>query len=74
MAALEAFLQVVPAELARGNIVELGDFGSFWLRTQSDGEEAQESVTRRNIKSIKPQFRPGKEFKNSLNTISFVKK
>jgi hypothetical protein len=30
-AALEIFLNIIPKELAKGNIVELGDFGSFWL-------------------------------------------
>jgi len=29
---LEAFLNVVPDELAEGRIVELGDFGTFRLR------------------------------------------
>src|SRR5262245_61778098 len=44
MAAIESFLTIVPRELAKGNIVELGDFGSFWLRTETEGAEAQDDV------------------------------
>jgi hypothetical protein len=32
MAVLESFLTIIPQELAEGNIVELGDFGSFSRR------------------------------------------
>ena len=73
MAALEAFLQVVPQELIKGNIVDLGDFGSFWLRTKSDGTEAESEVKKTQIAIIKPQFRPGKEFQKVLNNAEFKK-
>ena len=36
MAGLESFLAIVLKELAKGNIVELGDFGSFWLKTNTE--------------------------------------
>lgn len=74
MAVLEAFLQVLPAELADGNIVRLGDFGNFWLRTKSDGSATPEAVSERNIKSVKPNFSPGKEFSQEINSIDFRKK
>ena len=73
MAAIEAFLQVVPQELADGNIVDLGDFGSFWLRASATGTEAQEDVNKSQFVSIKPLFRPGKEFKKVLDTVEFKK-
>ncbi|MBK8433429.1 MAG: HU family DNA-binding protein [Chloroflexi bacterium] len=73
MAAIEAFLQVVPQELTKGNIVDLGDFGSFWLRTKSDGTEVESEVKKTQIGFIKPQFRPGKEFQKVLNNAEFKK-
>ena len=36
-AVLEAIVWIVPKEVANGNIVELGDFGSFRLRIKSEG-------------------------------------
>jgi len=73
MAMLEAFLTVVPRELAKGNIVELGDFGNFWLRNSSEGAETPEDVRAAQITKILPRFNPGKEFKKALNDITFEK-
>ena len=44
MAAIESFLAIIPGELAKGNIVELGDFGSLWLRATSQGADTAEEV------------------------------
>jgi predicted histone-like DNA-binding protein len=73
MAAIESFLAIVPAELAKGNIVELGDFGTFWLRTTSEGAEKAEDVRADQISSVLPRFNPGKEFKRVLDSIKFNK-
>ncbi len=73
MAAIESFLTIVPRELAKGNIVELGDFGSFWLRTETEGTEAQDDVHAGQITGILPRFNPGKEFKRALDSIEFTK-
>ena len=73
MAAIESFLTIVPRELAKGNIVELGDFGNFWLRTETEGAEAQTDVRADQITGVLPRFNPGKEFKRTLDTIDFVK-
>src|SRR5690349_19027046 len=43
-AVVENFLTIVAQELAKGNIVDLGDFGSFWLRIDTEGEEKAEDV------------------------------
>ena len=74
IAVLEAFLQVLPDELANGNIVRLGDFGSFWLRTKSDGSALPEEVSARNINSVKPSFSPSREFSQEIDSIDFRKK
>jgi predicted histone-like DNA-binding protein len=72
-AVLEAFLTVVPEKLAEGNIVELGDFGSFRVSVSSDGAELAEQVTARNITDTRVIFTPGKRFKQVLDTVEFQK-
>jgi predicted histone-like DNA-binding protein len=72
-AAIEAFLAIVPDELADGNIVSLGDFGSFSLRIRSGGAGTADEVTARNIVKTLVTFRPGKRFKQVLDTIEYEK-
>jgi DNA-binding protein HU-beta len=72
-AVIEAFLTIVPKELANGNIVALGDFGSFSLRTRGEGAETAEQVTGRNITKVLTTFRPGKRFKEALANVNFEK-
>jgi predicted histone-like DNA-binding protein len=73
MAAIESFLAIVPEQLARGNIVELGEFGSFWLRSNSDGAETADEVRANQISNVMPRFNPGKVFKHVLDGIEFTK-
>jgi predicted histone-like DNA-binding protein len=73
MAVLEALLTVIPQELAAGNIVELGDFGNFWLKSSSEGVETAEGVRSAQIASVAPRFNPGKEFKKMMATVEFEK-
>lgn len=73
MAVLEAFLSTIPDELAKGNVVELGDFGNFWLKSSSEGAETPEAVRASQINSVLPRFNPGKEFKKVLEAIDFEK-
>ena len=58
---------------AKGNIVELGDFGTFWLRTSSEGAASAEEVRGDQISGVMPRFNPGKEFKRVLDLIKFNK-
>lgn len=73
VAVLEAFLNIIPKELADGNIVQLGDFGSFSLRIRSEGADSEEQVTAHNITKILTSFRPGKRFKEVLDNVSYEK-
>jgi predicted histone-like DNA-binding protein len=73
LAVLEALLNVIPEELAAGNIVELGDFGNFWLKANSEGSDTAEAVRASNITNLLPRFNPGKEFKKVLATVEFEK-
>ena len=72
-AALEIFLTIIPRELADGNIVDLGDFGSFSLRINSEGVATEDAVTAHNITRVIAGFRPGKLFKNVLDNAEFEK-
>ncbi len=73
LAVLEAFLQVVPKELADGNILALGEFGSFRLKIKSEGSDTPEAVRAGNITNVLPQFTPGKAFKQVLAATEFEK-
>jgi predicted histone-like DNA-binding protein len=73
MAVIEAFLNVIPQELAAGNIVELGDFGNFWLKANAEGATTAEEVRASQITTLLPRFNPGKEFKKALATVEFEK-
>lgn len=73
MAVLEALLTTIPQELAEGNIVELGDFGNFWLKANADGADTAEVVRATQINTLLPRFNAGKEFKKVLETIEFEK-
>ena len=73
MAVLEAFLLVIPEELAEGKIVELGELGSFRLTVLASGEDHPEDVSKRNIKEVKVRFKPGKLLKQILKGLEFRK-
>ena len=73
MAAIETFLSIVPQQLMKGNIVELGQFGTFWLRTTADGAETPDEVNADQISSLLPRFNPGKRFKKVLKTVDYVR-
>jgi predicted histone-like DNA-binding protein len=70
---IETFLTLIPLELAEGNVVELGDFGSFWLKTTTLGAETAEEVRADQITHLVPRFIPGKEFKKLIRTIELEK-
>ena len=73
LAVLESMLAVIPEELANGNIVELGDFGSFWLRNTAEGAVEMDKVSASQVTNLLPRFNPGKEFKKALATVDFEK-
>ena len=74
MAVIEALLILIPDEIGRGNVVKLGDFGSFWIKLKTEASETSESVTRHNVTGLVPRFTPGKEFKANLKNVTFEKR
>jgi predicted histone-like DNA-binding protein len=73
MAAYESLLALIPNQLAAGNVVELGDFGNFWLRNSSEGSDTAGDVNESKITKVRPRFNPGREFKDLLKTLRFSK-
>ena len=73
MAVLEALLTVIPQELVAGNVVELGDFGNFWLKANSEGVDTPDTVRATQTSTILPRSNAGKEFKKVLAPIEFEK-
>jgi nucleoid DNA-binding protein len=73
MAAIEGFLAIIPEQLAKGNIVELGDFGNFWLKSDAEGAVTAEEVRSSQIIGLLPRFNAGKEFKKVLAAVEFEK-
>jgi predicted histone-like DNA-binding protein len=71
VAAIEVLLTIIPDELAHGNIVELGDFGNFWLRSSAEGIEDPAKVSGDQITTLIPRFIPGKRFKHVLRQVQF---
>ena len=73
MAAFESLLVLIPDQLAKGNVVELGDFGNFWLRNSSEGSATAEEANYTKITKVLPRFNPGRLFKDVLTTLRFEK-
>jgi len=72
-AVIENFLSIITSEIARGNIVQLGDFGSFWIRVAAAGEATEGDVHAASVTNILPRFTPGKRFQQALDAIEFEK-
>lgn len=73
LAVLEALLMVVPQELLEGNIVKLGDLGTFRLTVTSTPVETADKITSHNIKSLNVRFTPGKLFKQNMVSAEYEK-
>ena len=74
VAVIEALLYIIPDEIGNGRVVQLGEFGSFWIKFKTEASETPEGVTSRNITGVIARFIPGKEFKLNLHNITFEKK
>jgi predicted histone-like DNA-binding protein len=70
-AVIEALLAAVPALLAEGKLVSLGEFGSFRLTIKSDGTETPEAFNASFIRASRIHFRAGKEFADVLKLVEY---
>ena len=70
-AVLYGIVDVVPKLLSNGNIVQIGDLGSFRISISSEASEAAADVTAAKVKKAKILFRPGKKFSTMLKTLEY---
>jgi predicted histone-like DNA-binding protein len=71
--AMTNLLALVPRHLAEGQVVDLGEFGTFHLTIKTEGADTAEEVTVRNIKKVGVRFTPGPAFKKTLEDVEFEK-
>lgn len=57
----------------KAETVRLGDLGSFYVTLRSSGALIPKDVKEGLIKGARVRFRPGKEIKNALKTLTFGK-
>lgn len=72
-AVLIGLVDAAKRELAQGNLVQLGDLGSFTVNVSSEGKETPEALTAAHIDSSKIIFRPAVQLKDMLKTLRFEK-
>ena len=68
---LDGFVHTLLTELAKGSIVRMGDFGSFQISVSGEGAEHAEKFTSSMIESASIVFRPGKDLRDMLTTLTF---
>lgn len=73
IAVIESLIELIPQHLMLGNVVRMGDFGSFSIGIKSEGIEENDHFNSGLIKGVKIYFRPGKELKKALNNTEFEK-
>ena len=73
MAVIESLLQIIPKHLALGEIVRLGEFGSYSVRLSSEGAATEQTFNSSLIRGLNLNFRPGKEVEQVLQNISYEK-
>ena len=71
MSALRALMRITHKHLADGDMVELGDFGTFQYQLSSDAADTKEEFTHANIRKVRLQFRPGRMWKPNVKDFQF---
>ena len=68
-----SLVKEITTALDQGNIVRLGQLGSFQISVQSTSSPTPEEVDQSNIKRSSIVFRPGKRLKTMLKQLTFRK-
>jgi len=71
-AVLESVLVSMKAGLANGQIVRMGNFGSFQVGVNGTGADTEKEHTASMIKGTRISFRPGKLITDMQKTLSFA--
>ncbi len=72
-AVVSATVDIILEELADGNMVQLGDLGSFSVSLSSTGAETEDKFSAASIEKARIIYRPGAELKNMLKTLKYEK-
>lgn len=72
-AVLYALVDIMREELADGQIVRLGDLGSLRISISSNAEDTADAVNASSIKGARTIFTPGKDLKETLKILEYVK-
>ena len=73
MAALNLLTKIMKRHLENGEIIRLGDFGSFQISITSEGADSEAQFTTSLISGAKILFRPGVDLKEMLTTLKYEK-
>ena len=73
MAVLNDLTKILKRHLENGEMVRLGDFGTFQVALTSEGSETEEAFNSSLIKGGKILFRPGMDLKDMLATLRYEK-
>jgi Bacterial nucleoid DNA-binding protein len=71
-AVIESVLVSMKAGLANGQVVRLGNFGSFQVGVNGKGAETEKEYTSSLIKGTRIAFRPGRLLTNMQKTLSYT--
>lgn len=72
-AVLDALMTSLKHNLGKGNVLRLGDLGSFRVSVSSKGEVTAKACTSRAVKKARIIFVPSAELKETVKVFSFTK-
>lgn len=73
LAVLNDLVKFLNRHLDNGEIVRLGDFGSFQIAVSSEGAETENKFHHSMIKKSKVLFRPGADVQTMLKNVKYEK-
>jgi predicted histone-like DNA-binding protein len=73
MAVLISLSRKIPLHLLKGDIVDLGEMGSFTVNISSAGSADEKEFDQALIRGLNILFRPTPDMKKSLKTASYTK-
>ena len=69
---LVGLMDVIPDQLLNGNIVALGELGSFYAAVSSDGVESEDELSVSMVRNSYIRYRPTKELKKKLRMLDYT--
>lgn len=72
-AVIISLVKTVTDALEEGNIVRLGQLGSFQISVKGSASQTPDAVNAKNVGSASIVFRPGVRFKKMLKNLTFYK-